>query len=169
VITPEQLARNNDEHGHQAALFCWAAQNKAHEPRLELMFAIPNGGQRNKATAANLVAEGVKNGVPDIFLPVPSLRWGLDQYVKQERHLSRNWFTGMFIEMKRPSERLKRSAIESKWDTGGVKPNQAKWLTLLELQGYHCVVCYHWLEAANAVKLYLTGTPLPQFLDEQKA
>ena len=35
------------------------------------MFHIPNGGSRNKAEAANLRRQGVKPGVPDIFLPAP--------------------------------------------------------------------------------------------------
>jgi hypothetical protein len=34
-----------------------------------VIFAIPNGGQRHKATAAKLKAEGVVAGVPDIFIP----------------------------------------------------------------------------------------------------
>ena len=34
------------------------------------MFHIPNGGSRNKVEAANLKRQGVKPGVPDIFLPV---------------------------------------------------------------------------------------------------
>jgi hypothetical protein len=72
------------------------------------------------------------------------------------------YYHGLFIEMKKPGERLKRAA-ETKWDTGGVKPDQQKWLTLLELQGYRCRVCYHWQEAANEIKLYLTGTGLPEF------
>lgn len=33
------------------------------------IFAIPNGGHRNKATAAKLKAEGVLSGVPDLFIP----------------------------------------------------------------------------------------------------
>jgi len=33
------------------------------------IFAIPNGGYRSKVTAANLKAEGVKKGVPDLFVP----------------------------------------------------------------------------------------------------
>ena len=41
-------------------------------PALRLLHAIPNGGKRDKATAARLKAEGVKPGVPDLFLPVPS-------------------------------------------------------------------------------------------------
>jgi len=47
------------------------------------MFHIPNGGLRNKATAARLEAAGVKPGVPDIFLPV-----------------ARGNHAGLFVEMK---------------------------------------------------------------------
>ena len=47
------------------------------------VFAIPNGGSRNKIEAANLKRQGVKAGVPDLMLPV----------AKQGYH-------GLFIEMK---------------------------------------------------------------------
>ena len=33
------------------------------------IFAIPNGGFRHKTTAQKLKAEGVKKGVPDLFIP----------------------------------------------------------------------------------------------------
>ncbi|MCK5606506.1 VRR-NUC domain-containing protein [Candidatus Pacearchaeota archaeon] len=56
------------EHDHQVALFAWAAYDK--RPELKLMYAVPNGGLRNKAVAGKLKAEGVKAGVPDIVLPV---------------------------------------------------------------------------------------------------
>jgi hypothetical protein len=47
------------------------------------IFAIPNGGSRNKIEAVNLKRQGVKAGVPDLFLPVAN----------HGKH-------GLFIEMK---------------------------------------------------------------------
>ena len=67
------------EHDEQVRLFKLSTQYS----ELDTMFAIPNGGHRSKATAGRLKAEGVKSGVPDIFLPVRSRGYG-----------------GMFIEMK---------------------------------------------------------------------
>lgn len=58
------------EHSEQAALFRWANACKAQFPELGMLFAIPNGSKRDKITGARLKAEGVKAGVPDIFLPV---------------------------------------------------------------------------------------------------
>jgi hypothetical protein len=83
--TPESLASCGSEHAQQTALFCWAAMPTIQRlyPELKFMFAIPNGGERNKIVAGNLKAEGVRAGVWDIFLPIPV-------------RLSH----GMFIEMK---------------------------------------------------------------------
>jgi hypothetical protein len=79
------------EHDEQKALFDWAnsmiAQGRL--PELENMFAIPNGGMRNKAVAAKLKAEGVKKGVPDIFLAISEPAWN-----------------GLFVEMKFGSNTL---------------------------------------------------------------
>lgn len=48
-----------------------------------LIWAIPNGGQRNAVVAAKLKAEGVLAGVPDLFIAV-----------------SRGSYSGLFVEMK---------------------------------------------------------------------
>lgn len=72
------------EHDIQVTLFQWADLMRHQYPDLEGMFAIPNGGQRNIITATRLKAEGVKAGVPDIFLPAP-----------------RVGSAGLFVEMKR--------------------------------------------------------------------
>lgn len=158
MITPEQLARSGSEHGEQSALFLWAAMNRRNAPELELLFAIPNGGERNKAVAANLKAEGVKSGVPDTCLPVAAIKWHVP-YAKEERHLARNWYLGLYIEMKKPSVKLKRAPAHE-WDTGGVSDNQQAWLTQLTKQGYKCAVCYSWQEAAGVIYQYLTGKEL---------
>ena len=63
----------------QATLFRWAA----YVPELKYMFAVPNGGSRHPAEAANLKRQGVKAGVPDVCVPLP----------KGKYH-------GMYIEMK---------------------------------------------------------------------
>lgn len=59
------------ESQHQQAYIRWAAMH----PLAKLAFAIPNGGARGRVTAAILKAEGVKAGVPDVFVPVPSGGW----------------------------------------------------------------------------------------------
>ena len=61
----------------------WCRWHENSYPELKLIFHIPNGGSRNKMEAANLKAEGVKAGVPDLCLPVP----------RNEHH-------GLYIEMK---------------------------------------------------------------------
>lgn len=59
------------EHEEQVALFAEFRKNQEKYPELESAFAVPNGGQRHVAVAAKLKAEGVKAGVPDIFIPAP--------------------------------------------------------------------------------------------------
>jgi hypothetical protein len=62
---------------------CVAWFRMQHQQYAGLLFAIPNGGQRKKATAGIIKAEGVVRGVADLFLSVP-----------------RGQFHGMYVEMK---------------------------------------------------------------------
>lgn len=67
----------------QINLFRWATLQECKFPELILLHHIPNGGKRNITTAKRLKMEGVKAGVPDIFLPV-----------------SRGQYHGLYIELK---------------------------------------------------------------------
>lgn len=58
------------EHDIQKAYFQWAGLQQNVFPELEILHAIPNGGQRHVAVAKKLKAEGVKAGVHDVQLEV---------------------------------------------------------------------------------------------------
>lgn len=64
-------AWNGSEHDLQKKFFAWLSSLLEQNPMLWLAHAIPNGGTRNKIEAAKLKAEGVRSGVPDVFLPIP--------------------------------------------------------------------------------------------------
>jgi hypothetical protein len=65
------MKNNQPEHDNQVALFEWAEKQSQTIPELGLMFAIPNGGKRHINVAKAMKQEGVKKGVPDIFLAFP--------------------------------------------------------------------------------------------------
>lgn len=98
MIKPEQLA-GESEASQQKALFCWSAlpETRQEFPELKFIFAVPNGGTRNKIEAANLKAQGVKSGVPDICLPVP-----------------RGGCHALFIELKVPGGKMNDTQYEYK-------------------------------------------------------
>ena len=53
------------EHQEQVLFVNWF---ELQFPKVKI-FAIPNGGNRNIVTAKKLKAEGVRKGVPDLFIP----------------------------------------------------------------------------------------------------
>lgn len=73
----------DEEHRNQVWLIQWVKASLRKYPDLECLYAIPNGGQRHRAIAAKLKAEGVKSGVSDLNLPV-----------------ARGGFIGLWIELK---------------------------------------------------------------------
>lgn len=79
----EAVHRRHLEEGEQIALFEWLHWMSGTYPELDLLFHIPNGGKRNKLEAYRLKREGVRAGVPDLFLPV-----------------ARGGYHGLFIELK---------------------------------------------------------------------
>lgn len=123
----------NSESQEQIALFDWARLNEEIIPELKLLHAIPNGGKRHITTAVRLKREGVKSGVPDMFLPVP-------KEIIDESFVSETFY-GLYIEMK----------------VGCNKPTkiQSWWHELLKYQGYKVEVCYSWIEARDIILQYL--------------
>jgi len=67
----------------QQAVFEWAAWQSGKYPELKLLYAIPNGGRRDKKEAYFMKLSGVRAGVPDICLPV-----------------AKGGYHGLYIEMK---------------------------------------------------------------------
>jgi len=94
---------------------------------MQWLYAVPNGGDRAMAVAVKLKAEGVKKGVPDLFLPVMQFDSG---------------YHGFFIEMK--------------YGQGKLSPEQKRFLEFVEIQGNFKVgVFYCWIDARDALIEYL--------------
>jgi hypothetical protein len=127
-ITPEQLAKSGTEHGHQAALFCWAAA--CQWPEVKWLHAIPNGGERNPIVAANMKAEGARTGIWDVFLPFPC-----------------GQHAGLYIEMKKPGRQREKN--------GGLSDQQVDFGEYARQHHYATAVCYTWEEAVKAIVAYL--------------
>lgn len=121
----------NKEHYQQVQLMQWVELSRAKYPALKNIYAVPNGGMRHPAVAAQLKAEGVKPGVPDLCLAYPS-----------------NGFHGLYIEMKR----LKG---------GRLSDEQKDWRNRLTSAGYAVHVCEGWEIAQRVIVEYLTPKTNP--------
>jgi len=121
--------RGSPEHDEQVRVFEWAEVMSNKCPELELLMAIPNGAYYGGhwSVAHKMKAEGVKKGVPDIFLPVG-------------RCDDDNEY-GLWIEMK---VGYNKTSDEQDW-----------WLGKLEDQGYRVRVCYGYEEAVEEICDYL--------------
>lgn len=115
------MANIPTEHEEQSAFFWWIAYQPAIR---DLTFAIPNGGDRNVLVGKKLKAEGVRRGVPDIFIAHPVGK-----------------YHGLFIEMKRRKG-------------GTLSKEQRAWIERLTGQGYRVEVCNGYEEAVGAVQRY---------------
>jgi hypothetical protein len=112
----------------------WSRLAEGRFPELALLFAVPNGGMRNLHVARAMQAEGVKPGVPDLFLPV-----------------ARRGFHGLFLEMKRAGAKPKSETAR-----GPVSVEQVKWIEALRFQGYRVVICYGSAAAIEVLTDYLS-------------
>lgn len=110
----------------QTAVFNWATVMERRWPELRLIHHCPNGGSRNAREAHNLRMQGVKAGIPDIFLPV-----------------ARGGWHGLYIEMKRRKG-------------GRLSDEQAAMLEALREQGYCAWVCKGANDAIELITEYLS-------------
>ena len=113
------------EHNIQSAVIAACRKLELKYPELKALIAIPNGGARHIAVARKLKAEGVRPGVPDLFLPLPI----------------RGHCAGMWIEMKSPD--------------GKVSLNQKDFMEYLQWAGYKAIVCYNAQSAVDAIIAYM--------------
>ena len=90
-----------------------------------LIYAIPNGGQRNVIVAAKLKAEGVLSGVPDLHIP-----------------MAKKDFHGLYIELKNGK-------------AGKVSDNQQTIMEKLQSEGYRCEVCRSFEEFKTIIDNYM--------------
>lgn len=116
-----------DEHAEQIVVVEYM---KLRHPKVRF-FAVPNGGQRNKVVAAQLKAEGVSPGVPDLVFPT-----------------ARGGYFGLYLEMKKRELRG--------WPKPVTRDNQTEWLDYLGLEGYETAVCYGANEAIETIDAYMS-------------
>ncbi len=126
MITPEQIA-GETETSQQRAVMVWAAlqQNKY----LKWLHAIPNANSHKQ------VAEGVRAGIADLFLPVPiQTQWA-------------KMYAGLYIELKTEKRRKEKN--------GGLSEDQIEFGKYAIDIGYQWYVCYGWEEAKDRILEYL--------------
>jgi len=113
-----------DEHTEQKLFFQWCLRHADEYEGLHRIFAIPNGGNIDAVRGRRLKEEGLRAGVPDMFLPHPIAPFG-----------------GLFIELK-----VRGGGI--------VSDAQKAWISELTCAGYQCVVAKGFPEAKQAVENY---------------
>lgn len=182
-MTPKQLAKSGTEHAHQVALFAYTAVAYRHGfdiadawceqgaeafkastykagdppavPALEWFHAIPNGGSRGddaksrKIRGAQLKAEGVRQGVADTFLP-----WPVYEPCRSDPQQMIVKWCGLYIEMKKPSERPKREGSK-----GGMSDEQIEFSEYAKNVGYGFITCYSWEHAVSVLRSYIEWQP----------
>jgi hypothetical protein len=119
------------EHTEQSMVIYWAERHADEYPELRWLHSSLNGIfiPASKATRSRIInrmkAEGMKRGIPDLFLPV----------ARHGKH-------GIYLELKRN-------------DGGVLSNEQKEFLAFADEQGYHAVVCNGCDEATEMLEWYL--------------
>lgn len=133
-VHPFRLKRFSiTEADEQASVVAWARMYEHRLPALRLLYAVPNGaiaGPGRFPIVAMMKKMGMKNGVPDLVLPV----------ARQGHH-------ALYIEMKRgggvPSD---------------VEDDQEQWHAMLRDAGNKVEVCFGATRAIEALENYCRAT-----------
>lgn len=112
---------SDNEHRIQCACIKWFRYRYPSA----IIYAIPNGGQRNAIVAAKLKAEGVLAGVPDVHIPI-----------------ARKGFHSLYIEIKNGKK-------------GVLSDRQKEVIDKLIAEGHKVVVCRSVDEFIKEVEEYL--------------
>ena len=115
ATAPRRKPRD-EEHQIQCACVKWF--NLQYPEYRGLLFAVPNGGARSKATAGKLKAEGVVAGVADLILLIPMVI---------RTNLGKRIWHGLCIELKTPQGRQSKE--------------QRQWQHKVEGMGYEYTIC----------------------------
>jgi len=129
---PAARAWRFSEHVLQRSLVRTCKLLRAQYPHLARLFAVPNGGQRHKAIAGQMRAEGQQSGVPDLFLPVPRIGGG-------------RLYHGFWLELKKAGN----APTAEQWD----------WLLYLHRAGYAAHVANDPETARKLLTDYLSLSP----------
>lgn len=121
-MTPEQI--------EQMRLIVWTQRPEVREryPNLKLLYHVPNERKCTPAQGQALKRMGVKRGVPDLCLPVPS----------GKAH-------GLYIELKSMAKSTRASDA------------QLWWMDELVAQGYAVAMCRGWEAARDVIVDYMEG------------
>ena len=89
TVKPRTKRNAQPEAIEQAKVVAWARANENNYPYLWLLHCSLNGVKLSKAQAGKALKQGMKKGVPDLFLPV-----------------KQGGFSGLYIEMKSAKGRV---------------------------------------------------------------
>lgn len=131
MIYPEDI-KGDDEKSEQTRLFTWASIARSQYPQLKWLHAIPNANSHRQ------VAEGVRAGVADVFLPYSAPKLPYESEI---------WYHGLYIELKL-IKRLKEK-------NGGLSSEQIRFGEDMKEAGYQWYCCYGWEAARDKILEYL--------------
>ena len=121
LTIPSHSRHTDPEHALQVACVRWFRLQYPYA----LIYAVPNGGQRNVVVASKLKAEGATAGVPDLHIPIP-----------------RKGYASLYIEMKNGK-------------AGRLSESQREMIDRLQGYGNKVAVCRTFEEFQSQVNAYM--------------